>query len=286
MTRLLVCSWAARGGGRAKALLSLTRYCDDSGIDVSVVTGAESWARSRLADHHGIDPVDDWREVDWRTTGKVSAVEQTVDDADPDAVLAFDTLLVKACRGLDRPVVGYLRTSTVPGVDEYWAPSRATTQEHTKELEGRGEAKCRPVYPTWYIETPDETPGHDERPIDVLIHGRKARGAVADLNPEYDIVLANRLTHDELQAMYRQTRLFLFPRPERFEPLGLMPLEAAAQGCRVAVPTNAGVAETLPGHAYEHPTDHVGDLLDAPEYDHPDVPTSPTDPVERINTLT
>lgn len=273
MTRVLVLSWSAYGGGRARALLSLCAHLDANGLDVTVLTGARGWTADRLRTHHGLRLAGDWQRTDW-ADAPTPSIMAAVDESDPDVVVSFDTILNTKARPVDRPTVGYCRTQAASGLDEYWAPSKATAQE----------LGCRPVYPIWYIEPAAGDAPLDDRPIDVMIHGRKANGAVARLGTDYNIVLANRFTYPDLRAMYRSTTAFVFPRPDRFEPLGLMPIEAAAHGCRVAVPTNSGVAECYPAHAYDQPVEHVEDALDGSPLADP-VPESPTDPVDRLTTL-
>lgn len=280
---LTILSWNARGGGRAKALLSLANHCVRKGIDVTVALGGD-WGPDRLKAHHGL-PI----QFETYRTGfsgdTTNSVREAVAETAPDVVLAFDTLLVKACRTIGLPAIGYLRTSTVPGVDEYWAPSKRCAGNHSDELWDRDEPPCRTVYPVWYIDPLTDPPTDDERPIDIMIHGRKAQNAAATLNPDYNVLLANWFPYPDLRAMYRQSKLMLFPRPERFEPLGLMPIEAAACGCRVLVPKNSGVAEVYPDRAYDKPTEHVDDALDSDDRPSDPVPESPIDPPTRIQRL-
>lgn len=282
-SRLTILSWNARGGGRAKALLALANYCHEQGLAVTVALGGD-WAPAKLSAHHGQPITFDVYRTDFREETP-PAVEDAIAETAPDVVVAFDTLLIKACRHIDPPTVGYLRTSAVPGVEEYWAPSRHCAAEFTAELRGRGEPDCHPVYPVWYIDALEDPPPDADRPIDVMVHGRKARDAVVELNPEYNVLVANRFTYPELRALYRQTKVFLFPRPERFEPLGLMPVEAAATGCRPLVPDNSGVAEIVPHHVHEHPTEHAAEAIDAGGLPEDPMPESPTDPAERIQNL-
>lgn len=273
MPSLLVASHSAYGGGRARALLALADYVDAS---VDIAHGTDSWGVDRLQRHHDIHPDATWHATDWDET----ALRDVVRRLDPDVVLSWDQAFHAALRPLDVPTIAYCRTNYATGADEFWAPSKATAQELSDETLGRDGEPTRPVYPTWYI---DGTDRGGDRPIDVMLHGRKENGAVETLRRHYNVLLANHFSYRQLRALYQQTKCFVFPRPDRFEPLGLMPIEAAAHGCAVAVPTNAGVAETMPDHAYEHPTDHVDEAM---ARDPPAVPESPTDPSERIEVLT
>lgn len=285
MPSVCILSWGVRGGGRAKALLALAARCADGNLDTTVVTGTQGWSPERLATHHGIVPAGQWEAADWRADSPAAVVERVVAHHDPDVVIGFSNTLTTRVRQLDRPTVGYLRTSCVPGTDESWAPSTAVADEFSAELQGRDEPPCRAVYPVWYIDVPSTTPAIDDRPIDIMIHGRKARDVVGGFNPQYNILLANRFSYPELCQFYEQTKLFVFPRPERFEPLGLMPIEAAAHGCQLAVPSNSGVAELYPNHTFEHPTEAVELVLNQSPPLNQNPPESPTDPVTRIQRL-
>lgn len=273
-----VLSWSLYGGGRARALLSLCDHLSTNGICVSIVRGEDSWSPKELDDHHDIHP-----DVDWVTTAwdnPVAEIDNAVGKLNPDVVISWDTILNTKARHLNIPTVGYCRTQYAVGLDEYWSPSRHVASQHSLETRPREDKAVKPVYPTWYIEQEDSA---TDRPIDILVHGRKTNGVVKQLNPVYNILLANRFSYPELRELYRQTKLFLFPRPERYEPLGLMPIEARAHGCNIAIPENSGVAEIYPNATFENPCENIETALDMTQ--DRTVPESPTNVIDRLKNL-
>lgn len=280
--RVLIQSWAARQGGRARALLALADRLA-SEYEVTVSTGALSHSPEALRQHHGFFPDCDWRTVDWRGDGRGELFHQNIAACDPDAVISFDTVLNGHLHAVeDRVTVGYCRTKPAFYADELWAPSRTVAEKFNTLLTKRGnDVRVRPIYPIWYI---DEVSGDGVRDIDVVVHGRKARDALSNLAGSHNILVASHFSYPRLTDLYRQSDCFLFPEPDRFEPLGLMPIEAAAHGCRLALPTNTGASEIYPDHVYDDPVGAVPDIVNSAN-ESPDVPTSPTDPVERLRLL-
>lgn len=63
-----------------------------------------------------------------------------------------------------------------------------------------------------------------------------------------------------------------------------MPIEAAVNGCRLAIPPNTGVAETYPGHVYSDPVENVEEALNSAPPGR-EAPVSPTDPFKRLQAL-
>lgn len=276
---VLIVSWAAWGGGRARALLSLSDRLSDSHT-VSVVTGVHAHSPETLQNHHGFFPDCTWETVDWKDD-RSGHVRDAVDRHDPDVIISFDGLLHGCLKQFDRPTVTYCRTGVHYYSDEVWCPSRTVRDRFNDELQRRGqEPVCRAVYPIWYIE-PERADCN--RPIDVMVHGRKSRGQVSQLVGSYNVLLANVFTYRQLKEYYKQTKLFLFPKPDRFEPLGLMPIEAAAYGCNLLLPKNCGAAEIYPGAVHGNPTDCIECGLKQ-EQDF-SLPNSPIDPVERIEEI-
>lgn len=281
---VLVLALASRRNGRGKALLSC---CDELATvaDVTLVVGDETPPESALESYHGFLPAVEWRRIEW--DGDVSQlVDEQIGRVDPDVVIAWDDPLHAHLSEVDRATIAWVEASYTTAPDECWSPSQCAARRCRDALRDLDvDARVLTMYPHWYIEPQLETPSIDERPIDVLVHGRKNRNA-ADLLEGYTVVTTGDFSAAELNVVYRQSKLFLFPRPWRAEPLGLMPIEAAARGCRVAVPTNSGVAELFPSHAYEQPVKEVDRLLSArDDTDAPDIPSPSANPATRIEAL-
>lgn len=270
--RVLIQAYSIRGRGRGRAFLSLCDRLSDE-FEVTAVSGEHGWDKFSLEEHHGFFPDCGWDTMEWENRSPTSVTKELDDKFNPDAIISFDSHTNRGLKVVDdKPSIGYLRLNANNGADEYWAPSKKVAKDFN----------VLPLYPVWYIEQEE---GYEERPIDIMLHSWKENDAVKGLQEDYNVLLANSFTYEELKDMFKRTKIFLFPRPDRFEPLGLMPIEAAAHGCELLLPENSGVCEIYPEASYEHPSGEVEQTIEGWRPHYRNIPMSPTNPVERIQEL-
>lgn len=282
--KVLILSGGVGFGGRGKALLSL---CDHLSKEFQIEvfsdrlnkTEEDGITFSHLTSHHSINPDVSWnfREWDSEDVGDVSSY---------DVVIGFDSQTNNLLSSIDCPTVAYCRRGVSNWADEYWTPSKMAADRHNAWLRERGLGdNCYPIYPIWYIERQKSVKPFDEREYDVLIHRRKAEGIGKKLS-DFSVHYASDYDWEELSEVYEDSKVFLFPNKRRFEPLGLMPIEAASFGCHLSLPRNAGVSEIFPYHVYRKPEEAIEDILQRGQASDLDVPESPVDPIDRIYQLT
>lgn len=284
--RVAILSCGVGFGGRGKALLSLCDYLsqefDVVSINDSVMSSdGEEISHQNLISSHSINPEVQWVSVNWESNSP-----EFVQDFSPDVVIGFDSQTNGFLSRFDVPTIAYCRRGIADWADEYWAPSQMAADRHNAWLRERDlDDNCQAIYPIWYIEEPDSAKPFDEREYDVLVHDRKAEGVGRYLS-DYDVYYASDHSWKELTQLYQNSKVFLFPNKRRFEPLGLMPIEAAAYGCHLSLPRNAGVSEIYPYSTYRRPEKAVEELLQKGSTSDLPIPESPTDPTERILRLT
>lgn len=263
-------------GGRGKALLSLCAHLSqkfevvvESGTLNISGDGGGGISYNDLVSHHQIFP-----DVEWS--------QQGLDEisSEGDVVIGFDSEANSLLYQFDVPTVAYCRRGISDWADEYWAPSRMAANRHNAWLRDHDlDDNCQAVYPIWYLERPNSVKSFDEREIEVLVHSRKAEGVNFS---DYHVHYAEGHSWDELTEIYENSKIFLFPSKPRFEALGLMPVEAAAYGCHLSLPRNAGVSEVYPQCVYRQPERVIDELLEEDDVSDLPIPQSPTDPHNRL----
>lgn len=284
--RIAILSCGVGFGGRGKALLSLCDYLSQEFDVVSINdslrgSDGERISQDDLISVHSINPDIQWVSLNWD-----SNEPSFVDEFSPDVVIGFDSETNKILSDFSVPTVAYCRRGIADWADEYWAPSQMAADRNNAWLRERGlRDNCQAIYPIWYIQKKESVKPFSDREYDVLVHYRKSEGVDEHLS-DYSVHYASGHPWKKLTSLYENSKVFLFPNKRRFEPLGLMPIEAAAYGCHLSLPRNAGVSEIYPHSTYRRPERAVRELLQKNEVSDLPIPSSPTDPIERILRLT
>lgn len=278
-SRISIFSWAAFGGGRGKALLSLSNYLSENGFEVNVLLGRGGWLPDILFDHHGIRPDADFSIVDWEDD-KLGVTHDHIESENPDVVVGFDShfegTLDHITKDWSIPTVNWLRRGHRDGEYDVWTVNPRLAEEYGHDL----------VFPVWYIEEASFDEG-SERPIDLISHTRKVnrKRQVSEILNGHNVLFASHMPYRTLRECFLQSKAFFFDEKDRYEPLGLMPIEAASCGCKLILPENSGVGEIYPDFAFDRPIDYIDDVLEA-DVDLPlEIPESPTDPVKRLSQI-
>lgn len=284
--RVLLLCWALRGGGRGKALLGLIKHFNAVDYDVKVLHGSDGWSEERAIDHHCVSPDASWEMVEWRgdrAAGDI--VEDRVEEFDPDVIFAWDMSLSGLLSRFDRPTISYLRLGwekSRPYSDVHLTPSDDLADMHRESMTNYIEnPDVRGIVPVWYLDPPDEVPPTENRPIDVMVHDRKLKDGFNYIRQK-NTLLASSFSYDQLCHFYTQTKVFFLPDQGRFEPTPLMPIEAKAHGCRLAITENCGDAGYFP--AYENPGAEIDRLIEETGVPDRTIPSS-TDPIDVVEEL-